>query len=383
MPIAIVPHEKSHEEKVLAFNARLHEKGSPWGFYVDSAPPWILRKPPGEGRQAQKTWREYHLAIEDGAVVRGGYALKPHEWWVDGKPVLITDWQGPVSEGVVDPRFGPLGLRMMRDMLKKYPLLYSWGHGGHDEPMLQMLKKMGWTTLATPFLLRVVNPHAFLRKTPYLRTTVERRVALDALAWTGVGSIGITALHKAMRLRSGKLFRPEYEEVDSFGAWADEIWEQSRGEYSAIACRDAATMNALLPSDPEPTEWSHVTRLEVLSRGRPIGWAAVTLKKNEGDQRFGDLVVGTVVDALGKPDDAARIVAAGFRYLRNAGADLVFANHSDPRWQHAYEQNGFLALANRRLLAMSPELEKRFAPLDVTAERLFLTNMDGHGPMGL
>jgi hypothetical protein len=383
MPIAIVPHEKSHEEKVLAFNARLGEKGSPWGFYVDSAPPWIPRAAPGEKRDVQKTWREYHLALEDDTIVRGAYALKPHEWWVNGERVLITDWQGPVSEGVVDPRFGPLGLRMMRDMLKKYPRLYSWGHGGHDEPMLQMLGKMGWKTVSTPFLLRVVNPHAFLRKTPYLRTTVERRVALDALAWTGVGSIGITALHKAMRLRSGKLFRPEYEEVQGFGGWADEIWERCRGEYSAIALRDSITMNALIPSDREPPEWSHVTRLKVLSRGKPIGWVAVTLKKHDADHRFGDLLVGTVVDALGSTEDAGRIVAAGFRFLRNAGADLVFANHSDPRWQHAYEQNGFLALANRRMLAMSPELEKTFAPIETTAQRLFLTNMDGHGPMGL
>ncbi len=383
MPIAIVPHAKSHEEKVLAFNARLHDKGSSWGFYVSSRPFWLPREEPGPARDAQKTWREYHLALEDGAVVRGAYALKPHEWRVNGEPIVVTDWQGPVSEGVVDPRFGPLGLRMMRDMLKKHPRLYSWGHGGLDEPMLQMLLKMGWTTVATPFLLRVVNPHAFLRKSPYLRTTTERRLALDALAWTGVGSIGIAALHAAMRLRSGKVFRPEYEEVSSFGAWADEVWERSRADYAAIACRDAATMNALVPSEPEPAEWSHVARLKVLARGRPIGWAAVTLKKHEADPRFGDLLVGAVVDALGPPGEAPRIVAAAFRFLRNAGADLVFANHSDPRWQRAYEQNGFLALANRRLLAMSPELEKTLAPIAVTRERLFLTNMDGHGPMGL
>ena len=38
-----------------------------------------------------------------------------------------------VSLGAIDNGYAALGLRLVRDMLKKAPLLYSWGHGGSDE----------------------------------------------------------------------------------------------------------------------------------------------------------------------------------------------------------------------------------------------------------
>jgi solute carrier family 35 protein len=69
--------------------------------------------------------------------VRGGYALKPQEWWVRGRTHIVTDWQGPFSEGAVSNRYGALGLRMLRDMVSKRPLLYSWGHGGEDAALFK------------------------------------------------------------------------------------------------------------------------------------------------------------------------------------------------------------------------------------------------------
>ena len=56
----------------------------------------------------------------------------------------MTDWQGPFSEGAVSPRHGPVALRMLRDAVKRRPLLYSWGHGGHDESIVKLLKGLGW-----------------------------------------------------------------------------------------------------------------------------------------------------------------------------------------------------------------------------------------------
>ena len=177
MPIQIVPHERRHSPSVEAFNQRMRAGGSPWGFYVDPDPHWIPRQP------GTQVWREYHLAVEDDGVVRGAYALKPQDWWVRGAVHVITDWQGPFSEGSVDPRFNTLGLRMMRDMLKKRPALYSWGHGGNEQPVVQMLQKMGWTMHETDFALLVVHAGRFLRLNRLLRNTALRYWTLGVGLW--------------------------------------------------------------------------------------------------------------------------------------------------------------------------------------------------------
>ena len=110
-----------------------------------------------------------------------------------GRPVWITDWQGPVSEGAISRKYNSLGLRMIRDMLKKRPLLYSWGHGGEAEPIVRMLRRMGWLLHPTPFAIKVLDPYRFLRLNESLRLTAERRMLLDGLAVSGLGTLGTSS----------------------------------------------------------------------------------------------------------------------------------------------------------------------------------------------
>ena len=49
----------------------------------------------------------------------------------------------------------------------------------------------------------------------------------------------------------------------------------------------------------------------------------------------------------------------------------------------AFATHGFLLLPDRRVFAASPELHKTAMPFAETSLGLHLTNMDGHGPMGL
>ena len=100
MAIQIVPHAPEWREAVLDFNRRLREGGSVWDFYADPEPEWI---PP---RPGQNVWREYYVAVEDGQVVRVAFALKPQDWLVNGQDQVVTDWQGPFSEGEIDHRIG-------------------------------------------------------------------------------------------------------------------------------------------------------------------------------------------------------------------------------------------------------------------------------------
>lgn len=375
MSIRIVEYAASHEAAVADFNRRMAAGGSPWGFFTDARPDWIARQP------GQVVWREYHLAVEeDDGAVRGAFALKPQPWWVRGRVHTVTDWQGPFSEGSIDPRFNTLGLRMVRDMLKKYPLLYSWGHGGNEQPVVQMLLKMGWVMHHTPFCLLVLRPYRFLRLNALLRSSPARRAVLDLAAISGAGTLGLPLLHAVMRWRSGgSRFSARAAVVPEFGSWADDLWEACRSRYAAIAQRDAASMNALVP----PRGWPPGIRLKVDREGRTIGWAVVMDTAMKGDARFGDLRVGSVVDCLADPDDAGEVVFAATRFLGDRGVDIIVSNQAHPAWAQGFARNGYAVLENKRMFAPSPALRALLEPFEETARGLHLTNMDGHGPMAL
>jgi hypothetical protein len=374
MAIQIVPYTEQWIPEVLAFNDRMHGAGVPWGWYGSPVDEWL---PEREGR---KTWREHYLAIEDERVVRGAYALKPHEWWIAGRPVLVSDWQGPVSEGAISRHYNTLGLRLLREMLRRYPLLYSWGHGGLEQPMLQMLEKLDWLLLRTPFCLRILHPARFLRRNAYLRGSAARRAALDALAFSGAGALGLHALHAALALRRGARRAPvEVREFARFEPWADELWQSALPHYRVIACRDAATMNTLLPADG----WPRALRLRVLRGADTLGWAVVMDTQMRGDPRFGSLRVGSIVDVLAAPAHAADVVGGALATLRARGVDIAISNQAHPDWVAAFAAHGFLILRDRRVFAASPALLAAMGPLEDVRRGLHLTNMDGHGPMQL
>lgn len=374
MPIRVVPHSIEHSDAVAAFNERMRAAGSPWGFYIDPEPDWVPK------RAGSIVWREYHIAVEDDLYVRGGYALKPQHWLIHRKPELVTDWQGPFTEGAIDARYSALGLRMIRDMLKKYPLLYATGFGGPNEPIVQLLRSMNWTLCETPMCLRILRPYRFLRLNRFLRKSRWRRWILDVAAVTGTGALGIRCIQAAARFRGakGRSTRAVATVVEQFGEWADEVWAESHASYECLAVRDRAMMNALLPS----RGWPGGTRLKVARDGRAIGWAVVHAKQMKDDKRFGQLYVAQISDCFAAPADAADVIAATHAYIASLRVDLVCSNQCHPAWVNALQGCGYLVLKARRLFAISPQLKGKMAPFDETMRGVHLTNMDGHGPHG-
>jgi hypothetical protein len=373
MPIEVVPYTQEWVEAVLAFNARMRAGGTVWGWYPSPVDEWLPE------RAGRKTWREHWLAVEDGAFVRGAFALKPHEWSVRGAKQLVTDWQGPVTEGVISRRYNTLGLRLLREMLKRYPLLYSWGHGGLEQPMLLMLDRLGWRLHRTPFLLRVLRPVPFLRRNRYLRTSRGRRLLLDVAAFSGAGWLGLGTLHGLARVRARRSAPADAEPFEHFAPWADDLWERCASRYAALAVRDSATMNALLAQG----RWPPAQKLRVVRGGATLGWAAVMDTAMRDDERFGSLRVGSLVDGLADPADAEAVVGAAFRFLRRRGVDLVVSNQSHPAWIAAFAAHGFVAVPGRRVFAASPELANALEPWEELRQGLHLTNLDGHGPLSL
>lgn len=373
MAIKVVPYEAVHEPAVADFNRRMLEGETGWGWYESSVDVWLPE------REDRRTWREHFVAIDDDGEVRGAYAHKPHLWRIHGEDVLVSDWQGPVSEGLLSPRYAMLGLRLIREMLKRYPVLYSWGHGGRNAAMLQMIVSLEWLIHDTPFCLKVLHPFRFLRRNRYLRSSPRNRLVLDVLAWTGLGWLGLTVLHLVLGLRGRRARGVEVEVVPSFGEWADALWERCRDAYQALGYRDAGTMNDLVPEDGR---WPQGIRLRVKRAGQDIGWAVVLDNQLEEDPRFGDLRVGCVADCLALPQDAQDVIQAATGFLERRGVDMIGSNQAHPDWIRAFGRTGYLVLENRRFFAVSPAFQEALAPFEETREGLHLTNMDGHGPSG-
>ena len=369
MAIQVVPHAKKYSTAVEAFNRRMHDGGSKWGFYTDPTPDWIPRS------CHSRTWREYHLAVDDDANVRGGYALKPQDWLINGETQLVTDWQGPFTEAAIDVKYSPLMLKLFRTMLKDHPLLFSLGHGGTEEPIIDLLEKMKWDLHAIPFSFSVLKPFRFARLNNYLRTTPLKRLALDLLAYSGLAYVGLKLMSPG-RLRKGQ--ETETEVVPEFGVWADELWERNRSKYSCLAVRDSEMMNALMPK----AGWPGGTRLKISRAGEVIGWSIVHDKKMSDDPRFGSLHVGLITDCFSDPDDAASVIQASHDYLASQNVDMIYANLSHSAWIQATRDCGYLVLENRRIFAVSPALREKLEPYEETSKGLHLTNMDGHGPHG-
>jgi hypothetical protein len=225
----------------------------------------------------------------------------------------------------------------------------------------------------------VCRPSRFLRLNQFLRSSPLRRLVLDAAAWSGVGYVALKLLHFTLRLRAPRRFTAVATVVPTFGPWADELWLQCKDRYAAIALRDAASMNALVPDN----SWLKGIRLKIERGGRVIGWAVVLDTPMQGDGRFGAVRVGSIVDCLSVGVDAGEIVAAATQFLRQRGADIVISNQAHPAWTQGFAYNGFAVLQNKRMFAPSPALRALLEPFEETALGLHLTNLDGHGPMGL
>ncbi|MFK7897266.1 MAG: hypothetical protein AB8G23_15610 [Myxococcota bacterium] len=372
MAIKIVPYTADRVPSVQAFNQRMLEGETGWGWYEWAEDDWM---PPREGAEI---WREHHVAIDDEGEVRGAFALKPQPWLIRGEIKTVTDWQGPVSEGLLSRKYATLGLRMIRDMLKKYPLLYSWGHGGNEGAMLQLLVTLKWLIHETPFCLKVRHPFRFLRRNRYLRNSARNRIALDLLAFTGAGWLGFKLLHFALGLGKSRDKGLETTIVDEFGDWADVVWKNCSPAYQALGLRDAETMNRLVPK----VGWPGGIRLRIRRGGEDIGWAVVLDNALENDPRFGDLRVGCVADCLALPQDTEAVLSEATRFLEARGVDMIGSNQSHPAWVEGFKKQGYLILADRRCFAASPALQEAMAPFDETKAGLHLTNMDGHGPHG-
>jgi hypothetical protein len=372
MAIVIREYEHGMAPAVIAFNERLSRGGVTWHFPTSPTPGWL---PPLVGR---RIYQQYFLALDDQLNARGGYCIKHQDYRIGDSVRSIGQIALPLSEGVVDRNYAQLGAQLLLDAVRKQPLLYALGMGDWGEAITRLVKAAGWRVSRLPFYFSVVRPYAFLRNAQILRQSASRRFALDALAFSGLGWLGFKGMHLALARRMPSHRGLTVEEVGEFSDWADEVWTTCAPDYPYCAVRDAATLRILYPHDNP-----RFIRLKIGAAGRIIGWAVVLATDLTEHKQFGEMRLGSIVDAFARPADADIITVAADRLLRSRKVDLIVCNQSSSAWCNALKKCGYVSGPSNFFLATSRKLTEILDERHISNESLFINRGDGDGPINL
>jgi hypothetical protein len=366
-----MPYEAGHIPVVQAFNQRLRQGGS--SFQFDQNPldvPW-------QGSE-NEFCPEHYIVIDDEGEVRGGYTLVFQRFRLNGVSERIGFLQIPISEGSVNPAFTPVGTALLRDAVRRSPLLLALGMGGMEGPVPRLLRVMGHDLREVPFFFLVLRPRAFLRNATAIRSKPHLRLAGSIAATTGLATLGFGALNLVRRRHALPRGTRRVEEVSVFPALVDEIWSAAAPKYSFISIRDCETLNHLYPaSDPR------YHRLLVYKDQKLAGWALVTDSQMHGHNHFGDMRVGGIINCLAAESGEDAVVGGATGYLQDRGLDLIVSNQLHPAWCRAFDRAGYLQYPSNHLFGVTRTLRKRIQAGDATFERIHINRGDGDGAYNL
>ena len=111
------------------------------------------------------------------------------------------------------------------------------------------------------------------------------------------------------------------------------------------------------------------------------GWAVVLDTQMKNHKQFGDMRVGTIVDCLAPPDDAATVVRAATRTLEKRGVDLIVSNQLHAAWCAGLAGAGFRRGPSNFLFALAPALAALLE--DAEDGDIHINRGDGDGPIHL
>jgi len=357
------------EPMVKAFNLRLRKGGEQYWSFPECHVPRFPKLPD------KNPYQEFFLALDRGEV-RGGYLLTHSRFAIRGEPTWIAC--GPqlnLSEGIVNRLYVITGALNVRDALKRQPLLYGLGIGGFQEPQAKLLAAMRWPLSIVPFYFKVLNTSRFFANIAYLRRRPGARLALDVAQWTGLGWAALRLAHFRPGRANGSA---SMEPISDFELWADQLWNKCKNSYSLVAVRDSATLNSLYPaSNPR------FLRLRISRPGKLLGWAVVLDTQMSGHKQFGNMRVGSIVDCLAEPEDAAAVVDHSSWFLEGRGVDLIVSNQVSTAWGRAFLGAGFVQGPSNFILGLSPMLAARLEPLELSRKNIHMNRGDGDGPINL
>jgi hypothetical protein len=318
----------------------------------------------------------------DGNEIRAGVSIKRMIFRINGSSEEVAFYVYPLSEGIINPAFGMVGLMIEEEMLRRYRLMYGLGVGTLQSLSTELKRNIGWFVLPVPFHFAVWQAYPFLRNITYLRNRKGLRILLDLVAFSGIGTLSLVLFRRFQQLRKRypAVRNLTIERFDSWGDWADEVWKTAQDEYSLVGDRSRAALQSLYPEGHE-----HLIKLrfKTTTTNRPIGWAVITASRLKNHKYFGNMILGAIVDMLAVPDNAYSVVSGALIEARRAKADVIIVIHSDHRWNDAFKRAGMLPGKTKFVLSLSPKLKERLNPMEDHVSRLYFTHGDGHGPTHL
>jgi hypothetical protein len=369
--LLIARYTEEHVPFVRAFNERLRAGGSPFQFGAEPSQN-AFRSAANEVRP------EHFLLFDEGGAVRGAYTLVFQRFLIGGVPEAVAFLQIPISEGSVSSAFGAVGLLLLKDALRRSPLLFGLGMGGIERPLPKLFRVLGARVCEVPFLFQVVRPRAFLANASALQGKRYLRVTSRVAAVTGIGSLAFRIMNGTRRRHAMSRRNLRVERTTDFGAAADEVWESATAKYSCISIRDRETLNYLYPvRDPR------YHRLVVYEERELKGWALVTDSRMQDHNHFGDMRVGAIANCLAYPGSEDTVICAASHYLRDCGVDLIVSNQLSPGWRSSLVREGYLNYRSNFVFATSPELTRKIKQHDSAFERVHINRGDGDGAYNL
>jgi hypothetical protein len=364
--LRFVPYTEAERPAVLAFNDRMLAGRAPTDFVLPDLPNAADRDP-----GAAIAWTKY-IAVDAEDAVRGGFLLMQQPGWLGGASVGVANYQAPVSEGILNPRYATVGLRMLRFMERQWPYSFFVGMGSADRPLPRLLAATGWSVREVPFFFRIVRPRRVLRELRPLHAHTWSRLGARIAAETGAGWLCARALHARAPIRASSAL--QMEPLRAWGGGIDGLWERTRHECAFAVTRDRATLRALYPLHDR-----RYSAYAFTSGGMLRGWAVVAETAMRDHTYFGHLRVATILDAWSEPGAAAAIVALLVRHLGRS-ADLIISSQSHRIWIAAFRRAGFASARSNYLLALSKPLT---AAIGDASDRLHVTRGDGDGRIHL
>jgi hypothetical protein len=375
MKIAFSPYQSNDIPAVKRFNQRLRDTNSNFSFSESN----VSSAFPKDGQA--KLYNEYFLAKDENGEVRGAYYFQNEEYYINGQYTEIGFWSYPLSEGVINKRYTHVGASMVRDLEQRRKLVFVLGMRGFQYLLPKMLKINGWYMYLVPFYFFIVDVRSFFNEFEYLNTLRKsfiKKIILDIVRFSGLLNI-FTFLIKIYStvyrfLSFRKYSGVNVENVDEFSSFADELWEKNKDCYSVLAKRDSDFLNKIYPKTVP-----QFRKLKITKKGICIGWVILLCAKMKDDKYFGNLTVGTLVDAFSNPADAELLIYKSLEYLRELNADLIIANHANVKWGRYFVKNGFIKGPSNFIFACSKGI-KEFYPSDIDFGNSFIMRGDGEGP---
>jgi hypothetical protein len=354
-----------------AFNQRLAAGGAGWRFPEDPRPDWLPWTPRSE------VFQELFLVLE-GDTVRGGYVLKHQPVSLRGQIRRMGNLYMPLSEGTINRTYSLVGPRLFSDALHRESLLFAIGLGGTNVPVTSLVRALGWQLQAVPFFFKVLHGARFLRHIRYLRTTRLRTVLLDLAASSGAGWLAAKLVRALLsrRPRPGAALR--IDTVDRFEEWADRLWHRCAASYSFVAVRTSEVLNRIYPPGR-----AGLFRLRISMADQVVGYAVVQEENALYSEFMGEMRVGTIVDALARPEHADAVIWMATRELEARGVDVIITNQSHPAWGTALRRAGFLQGPSNYIFATARRLTEEIRAVDPEGRELHVNRGDGDWPWGV